>query len=529
MKKIQPRFTVKYHITSDNSINIEDYARDIAIEQTVEIPSGCIPEAHFNEGIIGNIEEIQLIDESRSIYEVTISYRSDIVGSSIPQLLNVLFGNISLHNNIKLVDLSLPQLMHDKFPGPGKGIDGIREILGVYERPLACTALKPLGLSSEQLAELVKAFAQGGIDIIKDDHSIGNQPFSPFKDRVARCQDVVDKINASRERKTLYFPMVSGRFDEIEDQVRFAVSKGIRGVLIAPMLVGPDTARYLSQQYNLIIMAHPGLAGVFFSNTKHGMTPAFLLGTLFRLFGADISIFPNVGGRFNVTGKECLEITDALRKNYGNWKRAFPCPAGGMSLERVEEMVRIYGNECVFLIGGSIMSKYTDLTKGSIDFIDKIKSVCTEKLTDPAYDTVSSCNIELSSTQANSDGILKYNNFQWAGLKTCQYKADAKHNFKDVVRHEISENFNSNTHFDVRYFEIQPGGYSTLEKHLHEHVIIGVRGSGIIIKNEGEFTIGINDIVYIAPFERHQLQNQGKEPFGFYCIVDRKRDKPVPI
>ena len=120
MNTTKQRFTVTYHITVRDGRGIKDYAQDIAIEQTVEVPYDCIPEEHFYEGIMGQIEDIEDISEDGSLYRVVISYRCDISGFAIPQLMNILFGNISLKNNIRLVDLYLPESFRSAFPGLGK-------------------------------------------------------------------------------------------------------------------------------------------------------------------------------------------------------------------------------------------------------------------------------------------------------------------------------------------------------------------------------------------------------------------------
>ena len=529
MNTTNQRFTVTYRITVRDGRDINDYAQDIAIEQTVEVPLDCIPEEHFREGIIGEIESIEAIDDGASLYSVVISYRCDITGFTIPQLLNVLFGNISLKNNIKLVDISLPESLQEAFPGPSKGIDGIRKILGVYGRPLACTALKPMGLSSDKLAAMAEAYACGGIDLIKDDHGIADQHFSHFRERVALCHSAVEKANAKNDRKTLYFPMVSGRFDEIEGQVRYAVSHGVRGILIAPMLVGLDTVRYLSQEYDLIVMTHPSMTGAHFHDPCHGMTPALLLGTLFRLIGADISIFPNDGGRFHFTKQECADLTDALRRPAGKWNSAFPCPAGGMHLDRIGEMAEFYGMDTVMLIGGSIMQHNADLTQGTKLFMDRIRSHFNEQFVEPLQALAYSCELESFPLQAPSTGNLKFQNFQWSGGYLKEYKIEGGLDFKGIVRHELVGNFGENTKFDLRYFEIEHGGYSSLEKHVHEHVIIGVRGKGILVNGTEEILIQMHDIAYVAPLEKHQLRNCGSDPFGFFCIVDHERDRPILI
>lgn len=79
---------------------------------------------------------------------------------------------------------------------------------------------------------------------------------------------------------------------------------------------------------------------------------------------------------------------------------------------------------------------------------------------------------------------------------------------------------------ELRYFELQPGAVSRLEKHEHEHYVVIRRGEGYAIVGESVWAVGPNDVVYVAPFEIHQFLNRGEEPFGFYCIVDACRDFP---
>ena len=527
MKRSEQRFAVTYQVTlRDNSI-IEDYAQDIALEQTVEVPYDCVPKKHFREGIVGHVERIVPLDGSTSVYEVVISYRCDISSFTVPQLLNLLFGNISFKNNIRLVNLDIPEALQEAFPGPGKGVDGIREILGVYGRPLACTALKPMGLSSKELASMAEAYAYGGVDLIKDDHCITNQQFSPFEERIALCQEAIERVNASSGRRTLYLPSVSGRFDEIEEQVYYAVSHGIQGILIAPMLIGPDMARYLSKTYDVFVMAHPALTGVYFHDPSHGMTPALLLGTLFRLIGCDVSIFPNAGGRFYLTDQECADIAEALRIPAGRWKKAFPCPAGGMQLDQIEKMSEAFGEDTVLLIGGSVMQQDVNLTRSTKLFMDRIRSFFNEQLVDPHGNVGFSCDLAYLSPRPASGGLLKFQDFQWSGRGLREYKMEGDLDFRGVLRCELVGQFGEKTKFDLRYFEIEPEGYSSLERHVHEHVIIGVRGRGILLKGTEEIVIDVHDVAYVAPNENHQLCNRDNEPFGFFCIVDHERDRPV--
>jgi len=83
----------------------------------------------------------------------------------------------------------------------------------------------------------------------------------------------------------------------------------------------------------------------------HGLSHDFLFGILPRLCGADAVIFPNAGGRFQFTREECLSVANGCRRPMGRFLSILPSPAGGMKLDRVEEMRNEFGDDTLFLIG----------------------------------------------------------------------------------------------------------------------------------------------------------------------------------
>lgn len=368
-----PRFHILYCITPDDSRPIEAHAKDICLEETVEIPGDCVPPAIWDAGIVGQVEAITPCAAPSRAFDVKISYRADIANHSIPNLLNIIFGNISIRRGIKIIDIRLTPDQLRAFGGPRFGIGGLRAALGVHGRPLAATAIKPLGLSVQELARLAAGYALGGLDVIKDDHGLMDQPFHPFTERVARLQEAIGNANAKTGRRTLYFPMIAGRFDQIEAQMEFAAAQGCAGALIAPMLIGPDTGFHLARKYGLAVMTHPSFTGTHFHDPEHGMTPAMLLGRLFRVFGADISVFPNAGGRFTFSEQECLDLAIAMQEPLGDVKPGFPSPAGGMTIEKIDSMVAAFGHDAVFLIGGALMRHAPDPEVGARAFITAIE------------------------------------------------------------------------------------------------------------------------------------------------------------
>ena len=173
----EDRFYILYELNVHNEKEAMEIAKDICYEQTVEFPAELITSNYINENIVGKIENI---DKKVSGYDAQISFSIESSAFELTQFLNVIYGNISLKHNIKVKDIILPETFAKKFNGPRFGIKGIREAVGINNRPLLATALKPMGLSSKELSKLCYKFALGGIDIIKDDHGITNQSYSAY-------------------------------------------------------------------------------------------------------------------------------------------------------------------------------------------------------------------------------------------------------------------------------------------------------------------------------------------------------------
>jgi ribulose-bisphosphate carboxylase large chain len=116
----------------------------------------------------------------------------------------------------------------------------------------------------------------------------------------------------------------------------------------------------------------------------------------------------------------------------------------------------------------------------------------------------------------------------WQGAGVQEYKQAAEHHC-GVLRTVLIGAGGEATRFQVRYFEIGPGGFTTLEHHRHEHAVVVLRGTGEVRLGESWHVVGFGDAVYVAADEVHQLRNRGSEPFGFLCMVDSERDAPVAV
>lgn len=114
--------------------------------------------------------------------------------------------------------------------------------------------------------------------------------------------------------------------------------------------------------------------------------------------------------------------------------------------------------------------------------------------------------------------------FRWDGLSVLKYKETGT-NFKDITRQVLFPG-SPDIPAELRYFEMGPGGHSTLERHQHEHFILIFRGAGEGLV-EGKVTpLRAFDLVRIPPKSWHQFRATKGEPFGFLCLVHDKRDRP---
>lgn len=121
--------------------------------------------------------------------------------------------------------------------------------------------------------------------------------------------------------------------------------------------------------------------------------------------------------------------------------------------------------------------------------------------------------------------------FRWGEIKLEPYKLGAYQGieFRGASRQVLIGKRGEQVNFHVRYFELEPGGFTSLERHRHSHVVIAVRGRGRVRVGETNYSIAPFDTVYIGPENPHQLMAIGRAKFGFFCIVNARRDKPTRL
>jgi quercetin dioxygenase-like cupin family protein len=111
--------------------------------------------------------------------------------------------------------------------------------------------------------------------------------------------------------------------------------------------------------------------------------------------------------------------------------------------------------------------------------------------------------------------------FEWEGVSAQGYQSPAAQGAS--VRWLVGSQEKA-PHYAIRYFEVEPGGWTSLDSHEHDHGVMILRGKGCVLLGGDEVEVSFGDIIYVSPFELHQFKNVGREPLGFLCVVPARSE-----
>lgn len=114
--------------------------------------------------------------------------------------------------------------------------------------------------------------------------------------------------------------------------------------------------------------------------------------------------------------------------------------------------------------------------------------------------------------------------FHWEGVEVLAYKQEGAAPFKDVTRQVLFDS--ADPPAQLRYFEVAPGGHTTLERHEHVHSVMVIRGRGDCLVGDRAYALSPNDLVNVPPMTWHQFRAAADSPLGFLCLVPATRDRP---
>ncbi len=294
--------------------------------------------------------------EERS-YIIQVAFPVENIGPQLPMLLTAIIGNVSMAGKIKLVDVHFPPSYLAAFQGPKFGIQGVRERLGVFHRPLLNNMIKPCtGYPPEVGVELFRAAALGGCDIVKDDELLADASFNRVEQRVRLYMEAERQVYEETGEHTLYTVNVSDEVPKIFENARRAVELGCNAIMVNYLAVGLPVLRALAEDpaINVPILGHMDLAGAFYESPVHGISSHIVMGKLPRLAGADIVVFPAPYGKAPVLPEKFKTVARNLSFPMGNIKPTFPMASGGITPAMVPKVMRDLGTDIVIGSGGGI-------------------------------------------------------------------------------------------------------------------------------------------------------------------------------
>jgi 2,3-diketo-5-methylthiopentyl-1-phosphate enolase len=286
-----------------------------------------------------------------------VAYPAGNINGQFPELLTTLYGNISMIGKIKLLDVFFPPSFLEAFRGPKFGVEGIREILGVKERPLLCGMYKPcVGALPKVLGSMAYEMARGGVDVIKDDELLADPDFCPVSARVEESEKALARLRKETGIKALYTVNVTDRPDKMRKKAREAVAAGVSGIMVNLFTVGYAAAQELAEDpaIKVPIMGHPAFAGTFFQSPDQGLASHLVLGKLARLAGVDMIIYPSPYGKVPLLRERAIRIAQELTAPLKGLRRVFPGPAAGMHPGTVARSISDFGLDLLIGAGGGI-------------------------------------------------------------------------------------------------------------------------------------------------------------------------------
>lgn len=286
-----------------------------------------------------------------------LAYPTVNFGPQIPMLLSTVIGNISMSGKLKLLDLQFPKNFLESFQGPKFGTQGIRELLGIPERPLLNNMIKPCtGYTPEVGAKLFSQAIRGGVDIVKDDELIADPPFCPMEERIKLYKAEAERYFEETGNRVLHTVNITDRADKVKDNAKRALDAGANALMINYLTVGISALQGIAEDpdINVPILAHLDFAGTMYESPYSGMSSYLVLGKLARLAGADIVVYPSPFGKFPFLKERYLQIGHHLLGKWLHIKPAFPMPGGGVMPAMVPAIIRDLGKDCILGAGGAI-------------------------------------------------------------------------------------------------------------------------------------------------------------------------------
>jgi ribulose-bisphosphate carboxylase large chain len=279
-------------------------------------------------------------------------------GGNMPNILSSVAGNVfglKALKNLRLNDVEFPAELLQSFKGPRFGVEGVRKLLRVSERPLVGTIIKPkLGLKTVDHAQVAYEAWAGGCDVVKDDENLSSQRFNPFEERVVKTLESRDRAEAETGERKVYMVNVTAETETMVKRTEYVLAHGGEYVMVDILTCGFSALQTLRDQgFKLVFHAHRAGHAAFTKNPKQGISMR-VIAKVARSIGVDQLHVGTGVGKMSETRQEVLENIEACKMPMGGLKPVLPVASGGLHPRLVPALMQTFGKDFVIQAGGGI-------------------------------------------------------------------------------------------------------------------------------------------------------------------------------
>ncbi len=289
---------------------------------------------------------------------------------NMPAILASVAGNVfgmKSVENLRVLDIRFPKELIEEYLGPRYGVQGVREITKVYDRPFLGTIIKPkIGLPAKMHAEVAYEAWVGGLDIVKDDENLASQDFNRFEDRLSLTLEKKDLAEEETGEKKIYLVNITAPYPEMLKRAELVQDSGNEFVMIDVFISGFSAVQgYREEGFRMAIHAHRAMHAAITRNPRHGIT-MLTLAKVYRLLGVDNLHIGTAVGKMEGSAKEVSGIREEIQledvpanenrfeQKWYNIKPVLAVASGGLHPGHVPAVVDILGKDIVIQAGGGV-------------------------------------------------------------------------------------------------------------------------------------------------------------------------------
>jgi ribulose-bisphosphate carboxylase large chain len=334
-----------YYFMPRRGVRPEEAAEAIAEEETTGTWTDIGERPAYVRRFDGIVERVEPQDTG---YVAKIRYPGEVFeAGNIPQYLSVVAGNlfgIARLDAVRLLDIEFPEALVP-FRGPKFGIEGVRRLAGTQNRPHIGTP--------EDTATLAFQAAVGGVDLIKDDKTLTDQPFCPLDERVALVMERLEEAKSDTGRYVFYAVNVSTRADEIVERAERVIELGANMIMVDVAVTGLTALQALAEDPGIRVPIHVPMTRW----PEHGIATAPIARFVRMLGGDQFQTGPVSDG--------VQHVDHLLTESCYGFKKTFPVSSGGLHPGKVYRELFALGTDIVLQAEGAVYDHPDGTTAGA--------------------------------------------------------------------------------------------------------------------------------------------------------------------